>query len=71
MKISTTSRELRQQFSACSGNTNGNGKFRLEKVNMFYYQVNPSNAELILYKLWRPEGFIQFEIILNVSVSSF
>ena len=29
------------------------------------------NAELILYKPWSPKGFIQFEIIINVLVSSF
>ena len=28
-------------------------------------------ALAILYKLWRPKGFIQFEIIINVLVISF
>ena len=33
-------------------------------------RVNPSNAGIFLYKQWRPKGFFQFEIIINVSVSS-
>ena len=33
--------------------------------------VNPYNAELILYKLWKPKGLFEFEIIINASVSSF
>ena len=32
--------------------------------------INPYNAELILYKSWGPKGLFQFEIIINVSVSS-
>ena len=28
--------------------------------------VNPYNAEQIVYELWRPEVFFQFEIIINV-----
>ena len=28
-------------------------------------------VQILLYKLWRPKGSIQFEIIINVSVSSF
>ena len=26
---------------------------------------HPYNAELILYKIWRPKGLFQFEIIIN------
>ena len=34
--------------------------------------INPYNAELFLkFKPWRPKGFFQFEIIINVLVSSF
>ena len=36
-----------------------------------FYIFKPYNAELILYKLWRPKRFNQFEIIINVLVSSF
>ena len=31
---------------------------------------NPYNAEIPLYKPWRSKGFAQFEILINVSVSS-
>ena len=31
----------------------------------------PYNAELILYKSWRPKGYFQFDIIIDVLVSSF
>ena len=34
-------------------------------------QVNPWSVELILHKSWRPKGFNQFEIIMNVLVSFF
>ena len=33
--------------------------------------INPYNAEIFLYKPWRPKGFFQFEIIINVLVSFF
>ena len=34
--------------------------------------MNPFIAEILcLYKLWRPKGFFQFEIIINVLVSSY
>ena len=33
--------------------------------------VNPYNAELFLFEPWRLKGFFQFEIIMNVLVSSF
>ena len=33
--------------------------------------INSYNAEIFLYKSWRPKGFSRFEIIRNVSVSSF
>ena len=26
------------------------------------------NAEIVLYKSWRPKGYFQFEIIINVLV---
>ena len=29
------------------------------------------NAEIFLYKPWKPKGFFQFEIIINILVSSF
>ena len=32
---------------------------------------NPYNADIFLYKPWRPKGFVQFQIIINVLVSSF
>ena len=32
---------------------------------------NPYSAEIFLCKPWRPKGFFQFEIIINVLVSSF
>ena len=37
-----------------------------------WYPINPYNAEIVLFKLWRPNKiFSQFEIIINVLVSSF
>ena len=33
--------------------------------------ANPLSAEYFVYKPWKPKGFIQFEIIINVLVSSF
>ena len=33
--------------------------------------VNAYKAEIFLYKLWRPNSFFQFEIIINVLVSWF
>ena len=32
--------------------------------------INLWSAEIFLYKLWRPKGFLQFEIIINVLVRS-
>ena len=32
------------------------------------YQVNEYKAEIFLYDPWRPKGFFQFEIIVNVLV---
>ena len=32
---------------------------------------NPYNAEILLYIPWRPKGFFQFEIIINVLVGSY
>ena len=32
--------------------------------------LNPYSAEILLSKLWRPKSLFQFEIIINVSVSS-
>ena len=32
---------------------------------------NTENAEIYLYKTWRQKGYFQFEIIMNVLVSSF
>ena len=40
-------------------------------VDIRALSVNPLNAEYFLYKPWRPKGFIQFEIIINVLVTSF
>ena len=34
---------------------------------MFNFQSN----EIFLHKPWRPKGFVEFEIIINVLVSSF
>ena len=36
-----------------------------------YQPFNPYIAELFLYKPWIPNGYYQFEIIINVLVSSF
>ena len=33
--------------------------------------VNPYNADLVLYKPWRPKGFYQFEIVKNALVNYF
>ena len=47
----------------------------IKNWHMFLYlvnlqdDINPYNAEIVLYKLW--QGFFQFEIIINVTVSSF
>ena len=32
---------------------------------------NPYNADIFLYKAWRPKDFFQFEIIINVLASQF
>ena len=37
--------------------------------NLKLVSINPYSAELILYKSWRPKGFNEFEIIMNVLVS--
>ena len=42
-----------------------------EKNSKVFQRFDPYNAELILYKSWRPKGLFQFEIIINVLVSSF
>ena len=53
-------------------------RWKLHKYTQFEYtfifqlsHFNPYNAEIFLYKLWRPKDFFQFEIIINVLVSSF
>ena len=33
--------------------------------------INPSSAELFLFKPWEPKVFFQFEIIINILISSF
>ena len=33
--------------------------------------LNPCNADICIHKPWRTKGFFQFEIIINVLVSSF
>ena len=33
--------------------------------------INLYNAQIFLYKSWRPKGFFHFDIIINVLVSSF
>ena len=43
----------------------------LNYFRLFYSGINPHNAELFLYKQWRPRFFFQFEVIINVLVSSF
>ena len=43
----------------------------LKKIHIFaLLEINHHNADIFLYKPWRLEGFFQFEITLNVSVSS-
>ena len=37
----------------------------------FILTHNLYNPEIFLYKLWRPKGFFQLGIIINVSVSTF
>ena len=32
---------------------------------------NPYNAEIFVYKPWRPKGFLQLEVNINILVSSF
>ena len=45
---------------------------RLERVKALkYLTINFHNAEIFMYKQWRPKGFFQFKIIINVLVSSF
>ena len=36
-----------------------------------YTYFNTYSSEIFLYKPWRPKDFIQFEIVINVLVSSF
>ena len=31
--------------------------------------INPYTAKICLYKPWKPKGFFQFEIIINILVS--
>ena len=33
--------------------------------------INPERTEKRSDKLWRPKGFVQYEVIINVLVSSF
>ena len=40
-------------------------------LGMVVLAVNPYNAEIFLYKPWRPKDFFQFEIIVNVLLTSF
>ena len=42
-----------------------------EELIFHSHQLNPYNAALSLNKSWRPKGFFQFEIIVNVLVISF
>ena len=41
------------------------------KLTKHHHIFNPYNAEIFLYKQWRPKGFFQFEFIISVLVSSF
>ena len=36
---------------------------------MIYF--NPYDAEIFVHKLWRLKGFFQFDVVINVLVSSF
>ena len=40
-------------------------------ANHDYSRYNPDTAEIILCDSWRPKDYFQFEIIINVLVSSF
>ena len=40
-------------------------------IYMFISWSNSYNAEIFSYKPWRPKGFFQFKIIINVLVISF
>ena len=42
-----------------------------ESLRQCWFSFLKKNAEFFFYKLWKPRGFIEFEIILNVSISSF
>ena len=46
-------------------------RFMLFRSAARYEPFNPFDAEIPLCKPWRPKGFFQFEIIINVLVSSF
>ena len=35
-------------------------------VDISALRGNPYNAEIFLYKSWKPKGFFQFEIIIDV-----
>ena len=40
------------------------------RLQPFYYYFNPYDAEIFFLKTMETKGFFQFEIIINVSVSS-
>ena len=52
---STTSRELRQQFAACSGEDD-KVKFRLESVILFTFQIGREQLEKELQESTREES---------------
>ena len=35
------------------------------KVDPRAVRVNPYNAEFVLFKPWRPKGYLQFAIVIN------
>ena len=45
-------------------------KFGMSYVSRFILLTLHYNAEIVVYKPWRPKGFCQFEIIINVLVRS-
>ena len=47
------------------------GTIKTRNTHRVVYSFNPYNADLIVFKPWIPKGFFQFEIIINVFVSSF
>ena len=40
-------------------------------MNAYTQNINPYNAKLYFFKTWKLKGQFQFEIIINVLVSSF